>query len=76
MFKPAITDPEQIKAILQKTLTAKADSNSSTNTTTAASSSSNKEQEWDSSKEDRPRYCRIGPVLIDGARVAEPPLLG
>jgi hypothetical protein len=56
MFKPAVTDPEQIKAMLQKTLTGTADNNSGTSTTNAATggSISNKEDEY--IKEDRYRY--------------------
>ncbi len=51
MFKPAVTDPEEIKAILQKTLTAKAEGNTGTATSSAAASK--KEEEEESSKDDK-----------------------
>jgi len=51
MFKPAVTDPEEIKAILQKTLTAKAEGN--TSTATSSSAASKKEEGEESSKDDK-----------------------
>jgi hypothetical protein len=54
MFKPAITDPEQIKAILQKSLTATADGGSNTTSTTPANSRKDEERE-EFIKDDRSR---------------------
>ena len=51
MFKPAVTDPEEIKAILQKTLTAKAEGNTGTATSSAAASK--KEEGEESSRDDK-----------------------
>jgi hypothetical protein len=51
MFKPAVTDPEEIKAILQKTLTAKAEGNTSNATSSAAASK--KAEGEESSRDDK-----------------------
>jgi len=57
MFKPAVTDPEQIKAILQKTLTTSttADSGGSSNSGAAAISSKEQERE-DNSADEKSRF--------------------
>ncbi len=57
MFKPAVTDPEEIKAILQKTLTAKAEGNTGTATSSAAASK--KEEGEESSKDDKAKWVNI-----------------
>jgi hypothetical protein len=62
MFKPAVTDPEEIKAILQKTLTAKAEGNTSTATSSAAASK--KEEGEESSKDDKAKWVIIQSLVF------------